>query len=245
MNDVLCVIPARGGSKGITKKNLKTINGLPLVAWSIKQAIEADIPKLDIVVSSDDEEILSLAKTWGVVAHLRPDNLCEDLCSTEEAMLDALQVKPDAELVVLLQPTSPIRMRGRIKGCINRFKSGNHDSLVTVTKFYDFCWFQKMIYSGGEPKVIWVSTYDPENRPMRQQLPLESLLNFDNGNVYITKRTFLEKSKCRLGGDICVSPISQVEGIQIDTEEDFEMTEQIIIGNPCDMEVKSWNPVKW
>lgn len=221
---ILCVIPARGGSKGVPRKNLRRLGGLPLVVYSIKQACEAGIPREHIVVSSDDEEILNLARLWHVTDHKRPDSISGDLASTESAMIDALSVYPDCDYVLLLQPTSPIRMRGRINQALELMQTGNYTSLVTTTKFYNFCWYQQ----GTEGQIIWNSTYDCQNRPMRQDLPLESFLHFDNGNIYVTQRSYLEESQCRLGGKVCVLPISNAEGMQIDDEEDFRVIEKVL-----------------
>lgn len=223
--DILCLIPARKGSKGIPGKNKKLLLGIPLVSHSIQHAIDDGIPQRNIVVSSDDEDILEIAERQGVVPHHRPDSISGDHSKTEEAMLDSLVQKPDCSYIVVLQPTSPIRLRGRVARCIYNVQSRNFDSLVTATHFHNFCWYQNEYLIKGKNVVKWKSTYDYQNRPMRQDLKLKDFMNFDNGNIYITRREYLEKYKCRLGGKIWVEPISHIESIQIDDPSDFIQVE--------------------
>lgn len=230
MNKMLCVIPARAGSKGVPRKNIYPLNGTPLVSYSITQALESGLPSSNIVVSSNDDDVLDIADRFGVVAHRRPEELCTDKSSSELALLDALPLREECDAVMMLQPTSPIRLRGRIHNAIHMFRNEYCDSLVATTKYYNFNWFKTI--QG------WDSTYDPANRPMRQDLPLKDVLYFDNGNIYITKKTVLINTKCRLGGDrICVYPITQAEGIQIDTYEDIAVVERILRGGVLRLDV--------
>ena len=143
--NVLCVIPARAGSKGIPNKNMQKLNGVPLVVFTIRQAIAAGLPIKNITVSSDCEEILSLAESWGVSPRRRPQEISGDKNSTEDALLHALETcGKDVDTVLLLQPTSPIRFRGRIKKCLEEYASGDYDSLLTTTKLYDFFWIDRI-----------------------------------------------------------------------------------------------------
>ncbi len=225
LDDFLCVIPARGGSKGIPRKNLQHIGGKALVAHSIEQARDADFPLEQIIVSSDSREILDLAKEYSVVPHKRPDHLCTDESSTESALLDVVSHYPGLRAIVLLQPTSPIRFKGRIQECITEFDKidgGRHrlyDSLLTVTKFYNFFWF----YDWN-----WQCTYDIHSRPRRQDL--KEFRYFDNGNVYITEITVLRELNCRIGRKPCIFPISELESMQIDTKEDLLMFQKVFDG---------------
>ena len=229
--DVLCIIPARGGSKGIPQKNLQILGGVPLVAHSIRHAQEAGIPFGNIVVSSDCSEILDVASGYEVVAHRRPDDISGDLVSTEKAMLEVVNaIKVVFNHVILLQPTSPIRFEGRVRECFVAYTNGDYDSLVATTKFYDLFWNETQEYISDplEPDWIFKKCYD--HRTMRQRLSRSSYRYFDNGNLYITKANVLRKRKNRTGKNPCIFSISELEGMQIDTPEDLKIFRAIFDG---------------
>ena len=217
----LCIIPARGGSKSIPHKNLQYVGGKTLVAHSIEQARDAGFPLMQIVVSSDDEEILDLALQYSVMPWKRPAYLCGDESSTESALLDVVDHYRDSKAIVLLQPTSPIRFKGRILECIKEFDTKLYDSLLTVTKFYNFFWFHDW---------NWQCTYDTHCRPRRQDLKEKDFRYFDNGNIYITEVSVLRELNSRIGRKPCIFPISELESMQIDTEEDLLIFQKIFDG---------------
>jgi CMP-N,N'-diacetyllegionaminic acid synthase len=220
LRDTLCVIPARAGSRGIPHKNMQPMKGLPLVAWSIRLAINSGLPHSNIIVSSDDPDVLCLAKDFGVVPHRRPDEFCGENSPSELALIDALPRGENCKAVMMLQPTSPIRIFGRIHDALKTYWEGGYDSLISTTKLYNFMWYQD-----GED---WWSSYDPQHRPMRQDLPSKDILYFDNGNIYITSKKLLQETQCRVGGKVCVYPITGAEGMQVDTWEDFMIIESMI-----------------
>ena len=227
--NVLCVIPARGGSKGIPDKNLRIVGGHPLVWWSVHQALNTGMPTSSIVVSSDSEDILDIARNERVVALKRPDNISGDDSKTEDAMLHALEwYEPEyspVSAVLLLQPTSPIRFSGRVQQCIEKFTDGDYESLVTVTKFYDLFWHRR---HGS-----WVTSYVPRCRCMRQDMDRADFSYFENGNIYITRPDVLRETSCRIGRQnrTCVVSITEVEGMQIDTEDDLDIISTILSTN--------------
>lgn len=108
-NKILAVIPARGGSKGIPRKNIKQLGGKPLIAWTIEEAQKSKyIDRL--ILSSEDEEIISVAKSYGCdVPFVRPIALAQDETPGIAPILHALQQTPGYDIVVVLQPTSPLR----------------------------------------------------------------------------------------------------------------------------------------
>ncbi len=236
--DVLCIIPARGGSKGIPQKNLQELGGVPLVAHSIRHAQEAGIPFHNIVVSSDDKAILDVASGHGVEAHRRPDNISGDLATTEEAMLDVFRsLGGNSNHTILLQPTSPIRFKGRIKECFEAYVGGNYDSLVATTKFYDLFWqeiqkpnYNRTQYVENLPEPDWEFERRYNRRAMRQKLRRNNYRYFDNGSIYITNVDVLWKTKNRTGENPCIFPISELEGMQIDTPEDLKIFRAIFDG---------------
>jgi len=233
--DVLCVIPARAESKGVPDKNKQIVSGVPLTIYSIRSAVEAGIPHDHIVVSTNDKEIEDYAEAWGVCIRSRPEELCTDSASTESALLDALDSHSDnffLKHVLLLQPTSPIRFKDRIKQCLIRYFSGNYDSLVTVTEFPNLFW--KKSPNTVDNGMSWVSTYNPRERLRRQEFKEDGFWYFDNGNIYITQVEILRERKCRIGDRVCVLPISQVEGLQIDTPLELAIVDSIMTGSGGD-----------
>lgn len=132
---ILGVIPARGGSKGVPRKNIRLLNGRPLITYAIDQA--KAVPELDtVVVSTEDEEIARVARTHGTRIIDRPPELATDCARTEGVLLHALDILSgegeEFEYIVLLEPTSPLRSVDTIRGCIASLINLQGDALVTV-----------------------------------------------------------------------------------------------------------------
>lgn len=224
INNLICIIPARGGSKEIPKKNLVKISGVPLVGYSIRSAIQSDIPLSNIIVSSDDDEILKYASNWKIRTHKRSLENSTDTATTESCMIEVLESvysEIEADSILLLQPTSPVRFNGRITDAIDKYRSGNYDSLVSCTKLYPFFWKKTETNSV-------ISTYHPRSRPMRQNIPSTDIHYFENGNIYITNRQVLLDTKCRIGSNPYLYQMSDIEGLQIDTKLDVKIFSKII-----------------
>ncbi len=244
--EVIVIIPARGGSQSIKNKNLRILGRKPLLAHSVSHALDCGIPRDRIVISSDSDEILEWGGALGVEAYKRPDEISGATSSSEEALIYTIQLMSDLHLlslkqdlaVVMLQPTSPIRLRWGdtrvplLKKCLEAYKSEEYDSLLTVTKYEDFFWTEMEVSTG---KYKWMASYDPKNRPMRQDLDREKTTYFDCGNIYITDAKTLIDTKCRIGENPCIFPISHLEGLQIDTPEDLECFRKIYKGASNDM----------
>lgn len=131
----LYVIPARGGSKSVPKKNIKLFRGKPLIAWSILTALELADPQR-VIVSTDSDEIAEVARRYGVSApHKRPAELATDTASTRDVLLDAMNEAErrgvDFDCVVLLQPTSPLRSIDDVRAAIDAW-TPDVDMAVTV-----------------------------------------------------------------------------------------------------------------
>jgi len=137
----LIIIPARGGSKGIPRKNIKPLGGRPLIAWTIDVARQVTghlgLPENRIILSTDDEEIASVAERCGIeVPYRRPDALATDAAGSREVIIDAMDFADrsdiDYDCVILLQPTSPFRTCGDVEKCMDLFAAHSPDMAVTV-----------------------------------------------------------------------------------------------------------------
>lgn len=223
MAAVVAIIPARGGSRGIPRKNLVDFCGKPLVAWSIEQASRAK--GIDQVwVTSDSEEILQVAERYGARTVRRPSELAGDDAPSDVAWLHALGVIEAqgvaVELVVGLQPTSPIREPADLEGALRLFRDEGLDSLFTCTPIRDF--FVWRLEGDGSPVPV---TYDYRHRLPRQALQTSYL---ENGSFYIFRPTLLRTTRNRLGGRIGLYVMQKYKMFQIDTTDDLILCEVIM-----------------
>jgi CMP-N-acetylneuraminic acid synthetase len=129
---ILGVIPARGGSKGIPKKNLMPFAGRPLIYWSIQAALESKLLK-EFVVSTENSEISAASRSMGAEVLTRPDHLATDGATTMAVLQHVVEEKPDVDAVLLMQPTSPIRSFNLIDQVIEAYNEhiSNVDSVAT------------------------------------------------------------------------------------------------------------------
>ena len=213
------IIPARGGSKGIPKKNLINFLGKPLILHSIEYAKKCNLIS-NIYVSSDDEEIKNQANQSDVKVIDRPKELSGDKASTESAIehyLECIDYKPD--LIVLLQPTSPHRPEGSLEKAINKLIKHNHDSVLSISPTHNFFW--KIKNEAASP------LYDYKNRPRRQDLLEEDINYIENGSLYVFTYSLYKNKKNRLGGDIGYIVFNEPFSIEIDSMVDLKLLEFI------------------
>jgi CMP-N,N'-diacetyllegionaminic acid synthase len=219
----LAIIPARGGSKGVPGKNIRPIAGLPLIAWSIRQAKDVAAIR-HVVVSTDSEEIAAVAREHGAeVPFLRPAHLAEDTTATEPVMRHALdwytQNGADVSTVILLQPTSPLRLPGSLAGALAQFESEAADSLLGVCENHHFFW-----RNPAAPDAL----YDFRNRPRRQDIAADARWYRENGSIYVTGAEAFRASNNRLCGRIAMHTMKEEEGWEIDSLADFLVVEALM-----------------
>jgi N-acylneuraminate cytidylyltransferase len=219
----LAIIPARGGSKGVPGKNIRLIAGLPLIAWSIHQAKE--LPGIKhVVVSTDSEQIADVALAHGAeVPFIRPSELAQDTTPTEPVMRHALDwfaaKGVNISTLILLQPTSPMRLPGSLTAALERFKSESADSLLSVCENHHFFW-----RNPNQPEAL----YDFRDRPRRQDIKPNDRWYRENGSIYITRSDAFRASNNRLSGKIVMHVMLEEEGWEIDSVADFLVAESLM-----------------
>lgn len=219
---ILAIIPARGGSKGIPRKNLQPVAGVPLIAHTIRHAVEAALVDR-VVVSTDDDEIAAVSAARGVEVIRRPPEISGDTASSESALLHVLgalakRAEDVPELVVFLQATSPLRRPADVDAAVELCRSGEYDSLFSASPAHGFVW--EIRDDGAMPL-----TYEPAARPMRQQIGKRVM---ENGSIYVFKPRVLEQTGVRLGGRIGVYRMGFLEALQIDDPEDLVLANRIL-----------------
>ncbi len=205
------VIPARGGSKGIPQKNVRQVCGKPLIAWTIEAAQQSVL--LDRwVVSTEDPEIASISRHYGAEILNRPPQLATDTTPTLHVLKHALD-HVSADIVVLLQPTSPIRSSGLIDRCIRQFQDTQADSLATGF----MCKYQE--YALG-------------NNLRRQD---RAGFFYDDGNVYVLRAAMVSAGE-QFGEKIEHVLLDREQNIEVDDFFELWLAEKVLerrsTGNP-------------
>jgi N-acylneuraminate cytidylyltransferase len=220
--NVLAVIPARGGSKGILRKNLELVAGKPLVAWSIEVALKATWINR-VVVSTDDPEIEQTALAYGAEVVIRPDEISGDGASSESALLHVLETLNSTEkyrpdVVVFLQATSPVRTSEDIDQAVSMVENEGYDSVLSVVPSHGFLWREGAL---GAESV----NYDWAHRPRRQDMKPEYR---ENGSIYVMTYQCLMKFHNRLGGRIGMHVMDETAGYEIDSPTDLEIVRHLM-----------------
>jgi len=219
---VLAVIPARGGSKGIPRKNIRMLAGKPLIAWTIEEAKKSKyIDRL--ILSSEDEEIIKVAKEWGCeVPFIRPIELAQDDTPGIEPVLHAMSMLPGYDYVVLLQPTSPLRTVEDIDGCIETCVFSKVPSCVSATEVDQHpCWMYSITAEGFLSPLI-----KQDNEVYRRQdLPSVYILN---GAVYIAYTRELQQNRSFLSHSTKAYVMVREDSLDIDDNIDLKICEIVI-----------------
>lgn len=215
-------IPARGGSKGVPGKNVRDFMGMPLIVHSIEQALLTDGVD-EVYVSTDDEAIATVSRVAGAQTIYRPVEISGDTATTESAIEHAFSYFEENEIIVdrmiLLQCTSPLRPDNGIAEALERFDKGNCDSLVSISPTHRFFWK----INGDDA----IAEYDYLNRPRRQDMTADDIRYVENGSLYIFSAEHFKSVGNRLGGKMGYVIFDEEYSLEIDTETDFKMLEDI------------------
>ena len=219
---IVCIIPARGGSKRIPGKNLMPIAGRPALAWSLIHARQAKLVD-DVVVTTDDQGIAALARAYGAKVVVRPDDISHDAATSESALLHALDARKaeghdEPELVVFLQCTSPVRRLHDIDNAIQTYRDERADSVFSV------CENSRLIWALPDDEPVAIN-YSWKNRRREQEMERQVR---ENGSIYVFPPDLLRQTNNRMGGRKRVYQMDYWTSFQLDTEEHFELLDWIL-----------------
>lgn len=214
----VCIIPARGGSKRIPRKNILPFNGRPLISWSIKTALESDVFS-QVIVSTDDDEIREVAMEAGAtIPFVRSEDLANDYATTAEVLLDALSRIEHSKHACCLYPTAPLLKAEDFRIAYANMLRHDADSIIAVTE-YDFHPLRAFeVDNSNRLSFKW-----QENAHTRSQ-DLPQLLH-DAGAFYFFNTDRFKASRALVMEKTIGHPIERMRAVDIDTPQDFEFAE--------------------
>jgi N-acylneuraminate cytidylyltransferase len=217
---ILAIIPARGGSKGIPRKNIRLVAGKPLITHTIEQSLHSKLTDRTIV-STDSETIKSISEQYSAEVIERPKDLAGDTVSSELVIEHAINVLNEGgfnpDIIVFLQCTSPLRRENDIDDAIKLLFNEGYDSVFSVTKNRHFIW------RGDKDHLT--ALFDYKNRPRRQDRNPEYI---ENGSIYVFRREIFKTEKNRICGKRGIYVMPYEYSFEIDEPFDFWLCEQII-----------------
>ena len=223
--NIVGIIPARGGSRGIPRKNIIKLKNKPLIYYSISEAKKSKFLS-KIVVSTEDQEIANVAKKYNAFIIKRPKNLATDSSQIIDVLRHAITVleKLDnmkIEFVLLLQPTSPLRTSKDIDRAITKFLNSKCDSLISVTESNHSPYFMYKLKNNFLKPLL----KRPTTSTRRQDMPKTYQIN---GAIYVTKRDTIMKKKNLFGKKILAYVMSPEKSVDIDSPIDLIMAENLL-----------------
>jgi N-acylneuraminate cytidylyltransferase len=215
--NVVAIVLARGGSKGIPKKNIIDFCGKPLMAWTIQNCIQGGATS--VWVSSDSDEILEVGKSYGAHSIKRPEDIAGDFATSESAWLHAIdrieaQTSETIDWVLAPQVTSPLRESKDIKLGLEKAATDQYDSFFSCSMAEDLFFWEK---KNGELDSV---NYDWRNRKRLQDIPEKYI---ENGSFYIFKPDVLRNQNNRFGSRIGVVEMEFWKMFEIDSPDDLRM----------------------
>ncbi len=210
---IVSLIPARGGSKEIPNKNIIDVNGKPLLSYSIDASLHSKVD--ETWVSSDSNEIGEVAEKYGARFITRDKELANDIIMPDATLVD-FKYRVDFDVLVFIQPTSPMIKSEYINQGIDKLLSENLHSVFSVTKEH---WLPR--WNERVEPIEW----EIDNRPRRQDKETSYI---ENGMFYITRKNILTQDKLRYGGKMGFIEIPLHDSFQVDSEEDLELVRKIL-----------------
>jgi CMP-N,N'-diacetyllegionaminic acid synthase len=226
MPDTIAIIPARGGSKGVPRKNVRMLAGKPLILWTVECALMAE--RFDrVIVSTDDPEIAEVSMQSGAeVPFLRPRELASDTATSLDVVMHALNwleqhggVLPSS--IMLLQPTSPMREKRDIQDAVDLLRETSSQAVVSVCpSAHPPHWLRKIDAEGR------IHSWLPEQIPNRRQ-DSEAFYQI-NGSIYLIKQDVLVRERTFLPSDTRALIMPEDRSVDIDTPWDFYLADLIM-----------------
>lgn len=226
---ILAIIPARGGSRSVPRKNIRDLNGKPLIAYTIEAANKIKDKFHKIIVSTDDEEISEISKKYGAdVPFIRPSKLAEDQTPTYPVLQHAVHFIENQDsifidLIMLLQPTTPFRTTEDILNCLHLSQTSNTDSVISVVQV--FSTHPILMKKIENNRLVHFSIEEKEGTPRQLYKPPAYMRN---GAIYVTKRDTLIQKNSIWGDSITPYIMPQERSFNIDDEIDFSTSEMIM-----------------
>ena len=215
----LAIIPARGGSKRLPKKNLLELNGKPLIAYTIEAGLKSKYIDT-VVVSSDNDKILEVSTYYGADTLKRPASLATDIANTNEMISHVLEKVQGFDFIVLLQPTSPLRNSVHIDEAIEYLLKKEADAIISVCEVE-----HSPLWSNVLPKDKSMSGFLKEDDEDKRSQDLETYYRL-NGAIYICRvDRFLIEKKLFLKDNIFAYRMSKKYSVDIDDIFDFKLAE--------------------
>jgi len=215
----LAIIPARGGSKRLPRKNVLDLSGKPLLAWSIEAGLKSQYINT-VVVTSDDNEILGISKEFGAKTIKRPEELASDTATTFDTIKHTIDNLEKYDYIVLLQPTSPLRTRKHIDEAIEILENKHADALISICEMdHSPLWSNTLPQDGNMNNFLRDEVLNKRSQDLGQYYRI-------NGAIYICKMDkLLENKGFFLKKNIFAYEMDRKSSIDIDTELDFKFVE--------------------
>lgn len=224
--NIIGIIPARGGSKGIPGKNIKLLGEKPLIAYTIDSALESDFLS-KVILNSEDDKILQEGEKYAIENYKRPFQLAQDdttsITVIKEQLQKLSQDNQNIDAICLLQPTTPFRRKNLIDDAITKFKAGNYDSLISVREIpheYNPYW----AFSDRDG-TLELTVEKEQIVSRRQELPKTY---HRDGAIYITKTEVILEQNSFFGKKTGFIDTSKDPHVNLDTMEDWKKAEELI-----------------
>jgi CMP-N,N'-diacetyllegionaminic acid synthase len=224
-NQVLAVIPARGGSKGLSGKNILQLNGIPLIVYSIRAALSSHLVD-KVVVSTDSCEIAKVASDAGAEVEMRGEELSGDTATTIDVLKDLLIRLDSYHICVTLQPTSPLRNANDVTKSLELFNKMNADAVVSVCKVeHPPQWINTIGINGEMDEFLREEFQNIRSQDLGDYFRLNGAIYCNSVQRLLSSNSPVFKSNCYA----YVMPSNR--SVDIDTKDDFELAEYYITKN--------------